>query len=56
MEFAVNGGAVATPRAMLTLNILNPAPPRTFQLNDFLAGKQPATGDIAISQRLVTAS
>jgi hypothetical protein len=53
---ALSGGPVVTPNAMLTLNILNPAPPRTFQLKDFLAGKQPASGDIALSQRLVTAS
>jgi hypothetical protein len=53
---ALSGGPVATPKAMLTLNILNPAPPRMFQLNDFLAGKQPAAGDIALSQRLVSAS
>ena len=51
---ALSGGAAALPRAMLTLDILNPLPPRTFLLADFLKGDQPNTEDIAVAQRLVS--
>ena len=51
---ALTGVVVAQPRAMLTLDILNPAPPRKFQLSDFLAGAQPASDDIAVAQRLAS--
>ncbi|MCC6394859.1 MAG: hypothetical protein IT167_29975, partial [Bryobacterales bacterium] len=50
----LSGALAAQPRAMLTLDILNPAPPRTFQLADFLGGAVPAGADIAVAQRLVT--
>ncbi len=52
---ALNPGLAVQPRAMLTLNILNPAPPRTFQLSAFLNGTLPVSGDIAVPQRLVSA-
>jgi hypothetical protein len=48
-------GLVTRPNAMLTLDILNPAPPRTFQLSDFLNGNLPSSQDIAVAQRLVSA-
>jgi hypothetical protein len=51
---ALNPGLAVQPRAMLTLDILNPAPPRTFQLSAFLNGTLPASGDIAVPQRLVS--
>lgn len=52
---ALSGVAAVQPRAMLTLEILNPAPPRTFQLADFLNGEIPAAADIALPQRLISA-
>jgi hypothetical protein len=48
------GGALAQPRAMLTLDILNPSPPRTFVLGDFLKGATPTGEEIVVSQRLVS--
>jgi len=47
-------GVTAQPRAMLTLEILNASPPRTFQLSDFLKGELPASVDVAVAQRLVS--
>ena len=44
----------AQPSAMLTLDILNAVPPRTFQLGDFLKGVQPKSEEIAVAQRLVS--
>jgi hypothetical protein len=51
---ALSNDAALVPRAMLTLDILNPAGSRKFQLSDFLAGGLPASGDIAVAQRLVS--
>lgn len=51
---ALGGSLEAQPRAMLTLDILNPAPPRSFRLEDFLEGSIPASADIALAQRLVS--
>jgi hypothetical protein len=51
---ALNGSLAVQPRAMLTLDILNAAPPRQFQLSSFLDGAQPAAADIAVAQRLVS--
>jgi hypothetical protein len=51
---ALSSNLVAQPRAMLTLDILNAAPSRKFQLADFLAGELPASTDIAVTQRLVS--
>jgi len=52
---ALSGGRAVQPRTMLTLDILTRAPPRTFQLADFLNGAIPADADIAVPQRLVSA-
>jgi hypothetical protein len=52
---ALNPGLSSQPQAMLTLDILNAAPPRTFQLPAFLNGTLPASQDIAVEQRLVSA-
>ena len=52
---ALRPGVGTQARAMLTLDILNPAPPRTFPLSSFLAGALPAGDDIAVAQRLVRA-
>jgi hypothetical protein len=51
---ALASDVVAPPRAMLTLEILNPAGSRKFQLSNFLAGELPASADIAVAQRLVS--
>ncbi|MBZ5618207.1 MAG: hypothetical protein LAQ69_05630 [Acidobacteriia bacterium] len=51
---ALNSSLAVQPRAMLTLDILNPAPPRQFQLASFLNGALPASDDIAVAQRLVS--
>jgi hypothetical protein len=48
------GAAPVQPSAMLTLDILKPAPPRTFQLTDFLKGTLPKADDIAVAQRLIS--
>ncbi len=50
---SLSTGLVVKPDAMLTLDILNPAPPRKFQLPDFLNGDLPTGADIAVAQRLV---
>jgi hypothetical protein len=51
---ALSNDEALGPRAMLTLDILNPAGSRKSQLSDFLAGGLPASGDIAVAQRLVS--
>jgi hypothetical protein len=51
---ALGVGMATQPAAMLTLDILNPMPPRTFQLSAFLKGTLPTDKDIAVEQRLVT--
>jgi hypothetical protein len=51
---ALSGGPTLQPRAMLTLDILNAAPGRAFQLSSFLDGKVPTSSDIAVAQRLTT--
>ena len=51
---ALSSGPMAVPRAMLTLDILNAAMSRKFQLADFLKGELPANEDIAVAQRLVS--
>lgn len=52
---SLSGGLTANPRAMLTLDILNPMPPRTFVLTEFLKGAVPKDEEIAVAQRLVSA-
>lgn len=49
---AINPGLVGQPKAMLTLDLLNPG--HTSDLSAFLSGTLPASGDIAVTQRLVT--
>jgi hypothetical protein len=39
---------------MLTLDILNAAESRKFQLADFLKGELPGSEDVAVAQRLVS--
>jgi hypothetical protein len=51
---ALSSDLVTQPRAMLTLDILNAAPSRKFQLADFLKGELPPSGDVALAQRLVS--
>jgi hypothetical protein len=51
---ALNPTIAAQPRAMLTLGILNPSPPRTFSLSSFVAGELPESSDVAVAQRLVS--
>ena len=52
-SLALSHGLVIQPRAMLTLDILNPGHSRKFQLPDFLKGELPASADVAVAQRLV---
>jgi hypothetical protein len=52
---ALDGSLAVQPRAMLTLDILNQAPPRLFQLGTFVTGAIPAATDVAVAQRLVNA-
>ncbi len=52
---ALNSSLAVQPRAMLTLDILNAAAKRQFQLASFLDGTLPAGNDIAVAQRLVSA-
>ena len=49
---AINPGLAGQPKAMLTLDVLNAG--HTTDLAAFLKGTVPASGDIAVSQRLVT--
>ena len=51
---ALNPALDITPRAMLTLEFLHPAPACTFAIPDYFTGKHPAPTDIAIEQRLVS--
>ena len=50
---ALSLGPAIQPRAMITLDILNPAQSRKFQLPDFLKGELPASSEVAVTQRLV---
>jgi len=49
---AINPGLAGQPKAMLTLDVLNAG--HTSDLPAFLNGALPASGDIAVTQRLVT--
>jgi hypothetical protein len=51
---ALNPTIPAQPRAALALDILNPAPPRTFSLPSFIGGELPESSDVAVAQRLVS--
>jgi hypothetical protein len=51
---ALNPTIAAQPRAMLTLDILNPVPVRTFSLSSFIGGELPESSDVAVAQRLVS--
>jgi len=51
---ALSSDVAAQPRAMLTLDILNAAESRKFQLADFLKGELPGSEDVAVAQRLVS--
>jgi hypothetical protein len=49
---ALSPGALATPRAMLNLYVLNSQ--HAFDLKQFLAGELPAQSDVAVAQTLTT--
>jgi hypothetical protein len=51
---ALSSDALAQSRAMITLDILNAAESRKFQLADFLKGELPDRAAVAVAQRLVS--
>ncbi len=46
--------AAVEPRALLTLTVLRPQPPRTFNLQDFMRGAIPEGADVVVAQNLVS--